>query len=154
MEKMEVVLKIMQLMYAYRRDAKWEDSSESSMRHREMFILLGILKMGNRVKMNEISSYFKITPAAVSQMIKCFEQKGWVERKRYPEDKRSVYIVVSDTAIACLKEKQQSMIDRFSAFIHELGDDDAQALVRILEKGIEFHKKESLEQSGKEVHND
>ena len=154
MENMDIVLKIMQLMYAYRKDAKWNDVTMSNMRHREMFILQGILKMGNRVKMNEISTYFNVTPAAVSQVIKCFEKKGWVEKKRYPEDKRSVYIVVSDQAIETLKEKQQLMMNRFSSFIDELGEDDAQALVRILEKGIAFHQKEQMEQSGKEKNND
>ena len=150
MDEMEVVRKINQLLYSYRHESKCMEAREKTMRHREMFLLDGILKMGNRVRMNEISSYFKITPAAVSQIIKAFEKKGWVKREYDQMDKRSVYIVVTDETIAYLEQKQQATIDRFVRFVNTLGEEDAQAFVRILEKGLAFRKEEILKQNGKE----
>lgn len=142
MDEMDIVRKLTQLSYTFRRqDGFMPPHMKKDAKHRDIMMLDVILKMnqsGDLVKMSEISSYFSITPAAVSQCMKAFEQNGWVERVVLENDRRSVYIKVSPSAKAMIKRQEKMMIDTLVGFIEELGEDDAQALVRILEKAAEY----------------
>lgn len=145
MNEMEIVRKIMQMFYLFRQEnGMLMEHKEPLMSHRDIMMLDAIMRMdpdGEMVKMNEISRYFHITPAAVSQGIKAFEKKGWVERIHLEGDRRSVYIRVTKEAKDHMKKCAQQMSENLAAFISLLGEEDAQALVRILEKGILFAKK-------------
>ena len=48
--------------------------------------------------MNQIKDHFHVSPAAVSQGIRSFEQQGWVERVILESDRRSVYIRIQKKA--------------------------------------------------------
>ena len=63
-------------------------------------------------------------------------------------DRRSVYIQVSEDARRMMKNCEAFMTERLVEFIEELGEEDANALVRILEKALAHsHKrKEKLEE--------
>lgn len=80
MDEMDIVRKITHLVYTHRRDAAFTGQKQPNVKHRDIMMLDAIIKMGDLVKMSDISAYFQITPAAVSQCIKNFEKKGWVER--------------------------------------------------------------------------
>lgn len=159
MNEMEIVRKIMRMFYLFRQEnGMLMEHKEPLMSHRDIMMLDAIMKInpnGEPVKMNEISQYFNITPAAVSQGIKAFEKKGWVERIRLEDDRRSVYITVTKEARDHMKACAERMSENLAAFISLLGEEDAQALVRILEKGILFtkahhncsHKKEKGDQA-------
>lgn len=140
MDEMDIVRKITHLVYTHRRDAAFTGQKQSSMKHRDIMMLDAIIKMGDLVKMSDISTYFQITPAAVSQCIKNFEKKGWVERTILDSDRRSVYVRVSDEAKKLVQEMEENMKQQLIAFIAELGEEDAEAFVRILEKGFDFFK--------------
>jgi len=58
--------------------------------------VVNILSKRDRIKCNELSDELKITPAAVSLIINRLELKGLIERVRSDEDKRVVYIRLSD----------------------------------------------------------
>ena len=79
-----------------------------------------------------------MTPAAVSQTIRIFEQKGWVERVRPAHDRRTVYIRVSDEGRNHMGECLEQMQQNLQSFITLLGEEDAAAMVRILRKAIDF----------------
>ena len=108
-------------------------------------MLDAIIQNGNMVKMSEISSYFHITPAAVSQMIRSFEKKGWVERVILDNDRRSVYIKVSDAGSRMIEQNEKHVTEKLVEFIEMLGEEDAEALIRILEKA-RIHAKKMKEE--------
>ena len=83
MDEMDIVRKITHLVYTHRRDAAFTGQKQPNVKHRDIMMLDAIIKMGDLVKMSDISAYFQITPAAVSQCIKNFEKKGWVEPVSY-----------------------------------------------------------------------
>lgn len=85
-----------------------------------------------------MSLYFRITPAAVSQMVKEYERKGWVERVVLEHDRRSVYLKVSEEAKALLKQNEEMAMKGIIDFIHYLGEEDSDALLRILEKAKDY----------------
>lgn len=143
MDEMDIVRKVTHLFYVFRKENMMKSEEHPKMKHRDIMMLDAIMKLnnGDLVKMSDISTYFQITPAAVSQLIKGFEKKQWVERIVLENDRRSVYIKVSDSAKQMINSCERHMRDTLIAFIEELGEDDAQAFVRILEKGLAFSKR-------------
>ena len=142
MDEMDIVRKVTHLFYMFRRDNLLKKDDHPKMKHRDIMVLDAIMKLndGNLVKMSELSDYFQVTPAAISQIIKQFEKKGWVDRILLDTDRRSVYIQVSEDA--------RRMTERLVEFIEELGEEDANAFVRILEKALAYSqkRKEKLEE--------
>ena len=63
-------------------------------------------------------------------------------------DRRSVYIQVSEDARRMMKNCEAFMTERLAEFIEELGEEDANAFVRILEKALAYSqkRKEKLEE--------
>lgn len=151
MDEMEIVRKITHLIYAYRHDAHCNLLDKRKVPRRDIMVLDAIIKMGNQVKMSEISSYFHITPAAVSQEIKHLENKGWVTRKISENDKRNVYVCVCEDAKKMLQKEQMKMKTRLIEFIEEIGEEDAQAFIRILEKGLTFYQRKKKEDKEKRI---
>ena len=112
-------------------------------KHRDVRVLEGVLRLhpdGSTVKMGQSSEYLKVTRAAVSQVVRVLEEKGWVERVTPAHDRRRAYIQVTDTARQYMKECMMHMQENLQMFITLLGEEDARALVRILEKAIAFYQ--------------
>lgn len=139
---MDIVRRLTQLFYMFRHDSlRVKEDLEMNSRD---FMMLDMIKKfqedSGMVKMNEISTYFHVTPAAISQIIRSFENKGWVKRVLLENDRRSVYIKVSDSAIQEIKEREALMLSKLLSFIETLGKEDSEAMVRILEKAININK--------------
>lgn len=90
------------------------------------------------IKMSEVSTSFQITPAAVSQLVRMYERKGWLQRVILEDDRRSVYLCLSEQGKRLLKEKEQGAMQGIVDFIHYLGDADSDALIRILQKARDY----------------
>lgn len=142
MNEMDIVRKITQLFYAFRKDnfLNNERKSKFKLKHRDIMILDAIMRInhGDLIKMGDLSDYFAVTPAAISQIIKQFEKEGWIERIHLESDRRSVYIRVSDEAQQMLKNCEDFMTKHLVDFIEYLGEEDANALVRIIEKAFTY----------------
>ena len=126
MDEMDIVRRVTHLFYLFRRDNILKKEQHPKLRHRDIMVLDAITKLndGDLVKMSELSTYFQVTPAAISQIIKQFEKKGWVERIVLEQDRRSVYIRVSEEAKTLLKNCESFMTQRLVSFIETLGEED------------------------------
>ncbi len=90
------------------------------------------------IKMSDVSAYFRITPAAVSQLVRIYERKGWLVRTVLESDRRSVYLYLSEEGMRLLKEQEQGAMQGIVDFIHYLGEEDSDALIRILQKAKDY----------------
>ena len=144
MDEMEIVRRLYHMFYLMRKES-FRLATQHVMPHpmggRDLMMLDAILQNGNMVKMSEISTYFHITPAAVSQMIRSFEKKNWVERVVLENDRRSVYIKVSDEGRNMIEQNEKHVTEKLVEFIEMLGEEDANALIRIMEKAHEHAQK-------------
>ena len=142
MNEVEKAQKIFQLFYLFKQDNRYRNCKEEHMVHRDMMILHWMKHCHDEeyVKMNDIADNFHITPAAVSQMMRNFENKGWVERTVLENDRRSVYMKVSDKAIQLMEETEADMHQKLVDFLTYLGQEDSDALVRIMEKAASYGK--------------
>lgn len=142
MDEMEVVRRLTHLFYAFRKENAAGLDDHPRIRHKDIMMLDAILSInkGDLVKMSDISAYLQVTPAAVSQFIKGYEKKGWVERVVLENDRRSVYIKVSDQAKEVMKGCEKHMTESLYEFIEALGEEDVENFLRIMEKAVEFSK--------------
>lgn len=140
MNEMDIVHKVMRLLYLFRQEhVSIFGVDNKEMSHRDFLILDTIMKLNPidcHVKMSELSTHFQVTPAAISQTVNALEKKGWVERIHLASDRRSVYVKVKDETKEHMYKKGELMKKNLASFIAMLGEDDAQALIRILEKAI------------------
>lgn len=142
MDEMEIIHQLSRMLYLYKKETMTAARKRSDISTRDLMLLEVIRHMNHThpVKMNEISHYLNITPAAVSQSVRHFEKKGWVVRVQQESDRRSVYISITEDAVEMLKRYEARMKENLKIFIASLGPDDAQAFVRIVEKGLQFMK--------------
>lgn len=101
----------------------------------------------NDVRSGVLAEMSQITPSALSQVVKSLVKKGFVERKHRSEDYRAVYVSLTDKGREAgeqiATERKQNML----ALIDNVGEEDAETLVRILHKVIEYY--DSMAAAGK-----
>lgn len=114
-------------------------------RRRDLVYLSYILSNDEEgVTMSQIAKHFKVTPAAASQIITIYENKGWVERERSKTDRRTVYVKVTDEIREKLNKKNEEQKEKYTAMMEYLGEEDSKNLMRILGRVKEYLQ--SLEQ--------
>ena len=92
------------------------------------------------VTMSEIARHFKVTPAAASQIITIYENKGWVERIQSKVDRRTVYVKVTDEIKDKLNKKNEEQRQKFNDLMKYLGPEDTENMFRILDRVRGFLK--------------
>ncbi|HIW18550.1 MAG TPA: MarR family transcriptional regulator [Candidatus Faecalicoccus intestinipullorum] len=112
-------------------------------RSRDLSILIYILMQEKKepVTMSHLAQNLRVTPAAASQIISGYEKNGWVKRIRSNEDRRTVTIQVTDTIREKILSKWKEHQEALSCFLDELGEEDCENLYRILNKIIDFSRK-------------
>ncbi len=142
MDEKEIMHQLLTLFYIFQKRNK---KAHSGMKFRDLMILHSILqcqRRGTPVKMNDISGHFKVTPAAVSQVIKTFEEKGWVERVIPANDRRTTYLHATSEAQLQMSRCYQQVQRNLHSFLLSLGEEDANALVRILDKAVAYYQEQ------------
>lgn len=145
MNEQEIAQKMMRLAYDVRQRSDPRGRKKQTMNSRDMMILHGMIHMNpeGMIKMSQIKDYFHVSPAAVSQGIRSFEQQGWVDRIIQDNDRRSVYIRVTEKGRALMQQREQEFCDQMTAYFRYLGEEDSLALIRILERTIEYCRNSS-----------
>ena len=140
MDEQEIAQKLMRLIYDMRQRSESRGRKKKTMNSRDMMILHGILHLNpeGMIKMSQIKDYFHVSPAAVAQGIRSFEQQGWGERVLLDNDRRSVYIRVTEKGRELMQKREQEFCDQLTAYFRYLGESDSLALIRTLERTIEY----------------
>lgn len=110
-------------------------------RFKDLRVFVFILKSKNsQVMMSELSDYLNITPAAVSQLIQKFENNGYVKRVRSEDDRRKVYIQVEEPVKETILAEWENRKTALMRFMDYIGEEDTEAIHRILSKLKDFSK--------------
>lgn len=142
MTDIEKAKKLTHCFYVLQRQHKHEHTHEH-IRRRDIMALEAVTQIMRKqgdglIKMSALSDYFNVTPAAVSQMVREYERKGWIERVVLEHDRRSVYLNVTKEAKALIKRNEEACMKDIVDFISYLGEEDSDAFIRILEKAMEY----------------
>lgn len=135
MEEKDLAHELMQMMFMMGKNKTFHEDCEE-IRSRDVIMLKTIesLDGGKPVKMNVITHYFHISAPATSQIIRRFEKMGFVERTQLDDDRRSVYIQLSDKAKQMIQRNEEELYHHFRNLIDYLGKEDAAKFVELLHK--------------------
>lgn len=86
------------------------------------------------VKMGEISRKLHATKPATSKMINALEQKGYVSRVYGKQDRRIVYICLTQEGKEVIETAIEEMEKRVAQLVEKLGEDSTKELIRILRR--------------------
>lgn len=133
---LEMINKQMSLVMDLNQELK---EVHGEFRRRDLVYLLYILSNEeDGVTMSQIAKHFKVTPAAASQIITMYENKGWVERIRSKTDRRTVHVKVTEEIKEKLNQKNEEQREKFNAMMEYLGPEDSENLMRILGRVKEY----------------
>lgn len=129
-----------EVMYLMKKEKPFNRECECYIKRHDLMVLNGIHHMndGKPVKMCMINQRFKISAPATSQLIRKYEKKGYISREVSEDDRRNVYVQLTDFAKEEIKAAEKQLNEDLVAFIDYLGEEDAKELIRILKKATKF----------------
>ena len=89
---------------------------------------------GGRVKVSEIARICGMAMAATSKAIRRLENEGYIERSMDDQDRRVVYISLTETGERTYREMLEKTNDDFTRLVGKMGEQEAQQFMRLLEK--------------------
>lgn len=120
--------------------SRFDRKCKRDWRMRDIMILKEIYTTNDshRMTISSLAKVMKVTNAAMSQIINGYEKKGWIERVRDENDRRSVYVQVTKETVDRLKNAWLTHQERMLDFLDYLGQEDSVHLVRILDKALDY----------------
>jgi DNA-binding MarR family transcriptional regulator len=98
------------------------------------FMMLKFISEFDAPKLSDISNKLHISNAATSQMIASLESKKLVKRTMSKEDRRIIYVSLTDKGIKTIMEAKKVMHQFMEGVVNNLGSEDSEDLIRILGK--------------------
>lgn len=148
METKKLAMELQELIYLMNRQMAEEKCHHHEIRPHDLMILNGInqINQGNPVKMSDIGRYFKVSAPAISQVMRRYEQCGYIVREVSSQDRRNVYIHISGDMKQKLLDEALKTNEKMVEILDYLGEDDAKQFVRIMKKITQYRK-----EKGKDV---
>jgi DNA-binding MarR family transcriptional regulator len=98
------------------------------------FMMLKFISEDDAPKLSDISNKLHISNAATSQIIASLESKKLVKRTMSKEDRRIIYVSLTDKGIKTIMEAKKVMHQFMEGVVNNLGSEDSEDLIRILGK--------------------
>ncbi|TCZ78280.1 MarR family transcriptional regulator [Paenibacillus albiflavus] len=86
------------------------------------------------MKVSELSERLKISPPSVSQMVNGLEEKNYVERVTTKNDRRVVYIRLTEQGKSILEEVTQEFMTFMDEVVSRLGNSDTAELIHLFNR--------------------
>jgi len=101
----------------------------------EMFLIkIDIFSLGHRVKVSDLINLLNFAPSTVSTILKVLESKGYITREINKENRREVFVEITNKGKSRLEIAKKYHFDTVSDLISYLGEEDGTKLIDILEK--------------------
>ncbi|HHY69362.1 MAG TPA: MarR family transcriptional regulator [Firmicutes bacterium] len=98
------------------------------------FIMLMILKQTGPAKASEIAKKMQLTPSAITFMSKDLFGKNLIKRKRDDDDRRAVYIHITEEGFRIVEEIETSIRQSLEGLLVNLTNAELSNIVLILDK--------------------
>lgn len=151
-EKVLLAQELARTMVRFRRIG-WQDKSKHGIRMSE-YMLLCTLKECNAskikgIKVSDLSTRMRITPAAVTHMINSLEEAGYIERLPDSTDRRVVLVCPTEKSLGVMEKMQAEHLEFLQDWVAFLGEQDSKELIRLLKTSFDYVK-ERRDKSGKD----
>lgn len=111
-------------------------------RKSEMFALMTIgkliLKYPDGIKLSTLSKTLNLAPPTVTPMINSLEESGFIIRVGSKQDRRVVFIQLTEMGQTFLNEKEKHFKPNIQALVEYLGQEDTKELIRLVRKTANF----------------
>ncbi len=97
-------------------------------------VLLCIYSSERRVLGGEIAKELALSPGRTTNIINTLEKRGYVARENDEEDKRKVYISLTEEGERHITGRYQDAVKSYSILFERLGEQDAKEYFRILKR--------------------
>lgn len=101
-------------------------------------------KRGDALRPSDLARAGRITPSAVSQVLKGLEARGYVTRVRAAGDSRSVNVKLTDGGKALSHEMAEGRARLLDEIIAYVGEDDMRHFIDTWERIVEFQERSAL----------
>lgn len=118
--------------------------------HGEYMILMAIYHLSLQkeetcclgVRVGEISRYMNSGKSTTSKMLRCVEEKGYIERVNDTKDRRNVYVRLTKKGETIIFDAQSQLDEFTKKILGKLGTEDASNLIRIMKKMYKITQEE------------
>lgn len=85
-------------------------------------------------KMSEIAKTMSVTTGTLTKAIDSLEKKGYVRRQRSKEDKRVVYILLTERGVLAYRHHEKFHQDMIAFILEHVSEEESRVLQRALER--------------------
>ncbi len=114
--------------------------NEYSLTHTENMILFIIknLSKNNKISLSVIRDKIKLAPSTITPVITSLENKELIERKIDENDRRNIYIYLSDKGKKFTQKVDRKIKDILCEYIEYMGKEDVNEIIRLIKKTKEY----------------
>lgn len=87
-----------------------------------------------RYKSGELAKHLGITTARIASTLNTLEKKGFIKRETSPEDKRRVYVAITEEGFEYIERKRENVCVFFDGIFSELEKSECDEFIRLIEK--------------------
>lgn len=137
---MDKQLDIKKFIDSFENLARIERNSQTVMgvKKSEARVLLCVEYLSNesncKVSISEISKYLSITPPSATEFVKNLINKGFLQKKTNPNDKRCIEITLTQKGAKAVIDLKDYFNNLFSGLIKTLGNEQSKLLIELLDK--------------------
>ena len=85
-------------------------------------------------KMSEIAKIMSVTTGTLTKAVNALEKKGYVQRQRSEQDKRVVYMMLTEQGILAYKHHERFHQDMIAFILDHVSEAESQVLRQALER--------------------
>lgn len=108
--------------------------------HNERMILFVIYEniKNDKISLALIRKNLKLAPSTITPIITSLENKGLIERKIDKNDRRNIYLRITQIGLEYTNKVQIEIKEDLTKYIEYIGKEDTKKLIRLITKTIEF----------------
>lgn len=104
----------------------------------ERFVLNYLADKGGAALPSELSAVMNLTTARVAAVLRTLEHKGLVTRHQDDQDRRRIRVQLTSCGLTQVLEERAKVHAMLEELLSELGKEDAQAFLRIINRIVEI----------------
>ncbi len=107
------------------------------------FFILSLLTRRDKTTVSELAAEMRVKPSAITAMIDRLHKHGLVHRDRDDQDRRIVYIQLTETGLHTLEQNRLNRVRILNRYLRQLEERELETFVRLFEKFAEIVLSES-----------
>ena len=104
----------------------------------EAAVMRLLMREGRSLTPGEVTRALGMTSSRIAAVLGALEKKEFILREADTQDRRRVYVTLTDRGRAFCEEKQRCAVGDLSALLCQLGEEDAALFVRLSRRVMEM----------------